>query len=140
MQRGFLFLLSGELPKWEHSSTAAGITLNQTTSRKQGCWNKIILSLVKCEFQIRNEYIFQYKYVLYGASLIAQTVKNLPSMRETWVRSLGQEDPWRREWLSTPSYFPGKSHGQRSLVGYRPWGHKELDMMELLTPYTPCLR
>ena len=33
------------------------------------------------------------KYYIYGASLIAQTVKNLPTMQETWVRSLGQEDP-----------------------------------------------
>ena len=37
--------------------------------------------------------------------------------------------PWRREWLSTP----GEIHGQRSLVGYRQWSHKELDMTEWLT-------
>ena len=40
----------------------------------------------------------------------------------------GQEDPWRREWQPTPVLLPGKSHGQRSLVGYRPWGRKESDM------------
>ena len=33
----------------------------------------------------------------------------------------------RRKWQSTPVFLPGKSHGWRSLVGYRPWGHKELD-------------
>ena len=33
--------------------------------------------------------------------------------------------PWRREWL--PASLPGKSHGQRSLADYSPWGHKELD-------------
>ena len=32
--------------------------------------------------------------------------------------------PWRRKWQLTPEFLPGKSHGQRSLVGYRPWGHK----------------
>ena len=37
---------------------------------------------------------------------------------------------WRREWQSTPVFLPGKSHGQRSLVGYSPWGCKELDMTE----------
>ena len=40
------------------------------------------------------------------------------------VQSLGWEDPWRREWLPTPVFLPGKSHGQRSLAGYSPWGHK----------------
>ena len=34
--------------------------------------------------------------------------------------------PWRREWLPTPVFLPGESHGQRSLVGYSPWGCKEL--------------
>ena len=36
--------------------------------------------------------------------------------------------PWRRNWELTPVYLPGKSHGQRSLVGYSPWGHREPDM------------
>ena len=35
--------------------------------------------------------------------------------------------PWRREWLPTPVFLPGEFHGQRSLAGYRPWGHKESD-------------
>ena len=38
----------------------------------------------------------------------------------------------RRKWQSTPVFLPGKSHGQRSLVCYSPWGHKELDMTEQL--------
>ena len=40
--------------------------------------------------------------------------------------------PWRRKWQPTPVLLPGKSHGQRSLVGYSPWGHKELDATERL--------
>ena len=51
-------------------------------------------------------------------------VKNLP-----WVGSLG---PWVRalekEWQPTPVFLPGESHGQRSLEGYSPQGHKESDM------------
>ena len=47
-----------------------------------------------------------------------------------WVRFLGLEDhleeSWK--WQPTPVFLPGKSHGQRSLEGYSPWGHKELDM------------
>jgi len=38
--------------------------------------------------------------------------------------------PWRRKWHPTPVLLPGKSHGQRSLVGYSPWGRKELDTTE----------
>ena len=37
------------------------------------------------------------------------------------------------EWQPTPVFLPGKFHGQRSLVGYSPWGHKESDMTEWLT-------
>ena len=40
--------------------------------------------------------------------------------------------PWRRKWQPTPVFLPGEPHGQRSLVGYSPWGRKELDMTERL--------
>ena len=55
---------------------------------------------------------------------MAQSVKNLlqcrrlPAMQETRVQFLGQEDPLGKEWQPTPVFLPGKSHGQRSLVGY----------------------
>ena len=39
---------------------------------------------------------------------------------------------WRRKWQPTPVFLPGKSHGRRSLLGYSPWGRKELDMTEWL--------
>ena len=41
--------------------------------------------------------------------------------------------PWRRKWQPTPVFLPGEFYGQRSLVGYSPWGCKELDMTERLT-------
>ena len=65
-----------------------------------------------------------------GASLIAQLVKNLPAMQETRVQFLGREDPLEKEWQPTPVFLPGESYGQRSLVGYSPWGHKRLGMAE----------
>ena len=47
--------------------------------------------------------------------------------------------PQWREWLPTPVFLPRESHGQRSLVGYSPWGHKELDTTEqiihMLVPF-----
>ena len=40
--------------------------------------------------------------------------------------------PWRREWLLTLVFLPGEFHGQRSLAGYSPWGHKESDTTKWL--------
>jgi len=54
------------------------------------------------------------------ASLVAQTVKNLPAKGETWVGKI----PWRRKWLPIPVFLPGESHRQRSLAGYVPWDCK----------------
>ena len=51
-----------------------------------------------------------------------------------WVQSLGQEDPLEEAWKPTAVLLPGKSHGQRSLVGYSPRGHKESDTTEV-TPH-----
>ena len=62
--------------------------------------------------------------------------KNLPAMQETRIPSLGQEDPLKREWQPTPVFFLGKFHGQGDLMGYRPGGHKELDMTEGLNVHT----
>ena len=54
-------------------------------------------------------------------------------MQETQVWSLGWEGPRSREWLPTPVFLPGELHGQRSLMGYSPWGLKKSDMTEWLT-------
>ena len=56
-------------------------------------------------------------------SLMPQMVKNLPRFNP-WVGKI----PWRRKWQPTPVFLPGKSHGQKSLAGYSPWGSKESDM------------
>ena len=70
-----------------------------------------------------------YPLQYFGASLVAQMVKNLPAMQETWVRSLAWEDPLEEAWKPTPVFWPGESQGQRSLVDYSPWGHKESDTL-----------
>ena len=48
------------------------------------------------------------------------------------ISGLGRS-PWRREWLSTPVFLPGKFHGQKSLVGYSTWGWKKSDTIEGLS-------
>ena len=78
-------------------------------------------------------YTLQYSW----ASLVAQIVKNPPTMLETWVRYLGWErslggrhgNPLQSSCLENP-------HGQRSLAGYSPWDHKELDTTERLSTTT----
>ena len=61
------------------------------------------------------------------ASLVAQSVKSLPTMRETWVRSLGREDPLEKE-MATHSSIIAWRIPWISLVGYSPEGHKKSDM------------
>ena len=57
---------------------------------------------------------------------------------DPWVGKI----PWRREWQPTPVFFPQKSHGERSLAGYSPWGLYELDMTKRLSTckqnHWPC--
>ena len=55
---------------------------------------------------------------------VAQMVQNLPAMQETWVQTLGLEDPLEKGMQPTPVFLPGESHGQRSLAGYSPQGRK----------------
>ena len=54
---------------------------------------------------------------------------------DAWVR----KTPWRRKWQPAPVFLPGESHGQRSLVGYSPLGHKESDTAEVFLCFTNAL-
>ena len=60
-------------------------------------------------------------------------VKKLPAMQETWVQSLGQEDPLEKEMATNSSILSGKSHGRRSLGGYSPGGRNESGTNDQLT-------
>ena len=60
---------------------------------------------------------------------MAQTVVCLQRRRPGFDPRVGKF-PWRRKWQPTPVLLPGKSHGWRSLVGYSPWGRKELNTTE----------
>ena len=57
---------------------------------------------------------------------------NLSSLTSTGLLTLPSLLPWRRQWQQTPVLLPGKSHGQRSLVGYSPWSREESDTTERL--------
>ena len=64
---------------------------------------------------------------------MAQLVKNLPAMLETWVRSLGQEDPLENGIPTHSSILAWKIPWTEEPGRYSPWGHKESDMTEQLT-------
>ena len=59
-------------------------------------------------------------------------------MQEAWVRSLRQENPLEKEMAACSSLLSGKSHGQRSLEGCSPWGHRELDVPKRLCALGSC--
>ena len=62
---------------------------------------------------------------------MAQTVKNPPAMQQTWVPSLGREDPLEKGVATHSSILAWRiPWTPRSLVGYSPWGHKEWDTTE----------
>ena len=63
---------------------------------------------------------------------MAQTVKNLPAMQETQVRSLGGEGSLEKGMATHSSVLARESHGQRSLAGSNPWSRKELDTAKIL--------
>ena len=81
-------------------------------------------------------------FELRWASLVAQTVKNLPTVWGTWVRSLGvgkipgsriSLGEGNRQWQPTPVFLPGEFYRERSLASYSSWGLNKLDMTERLT-------
>ena len=64
---------------------------------------------------------------------MAQTIKNLPAMQETWIQSLGWEDPLEKGMSTHSSILAWRIPWTESLVGYSSWGHKKSDTTEWLT-------
>ena len=65
-----------------------------------------------------------------GSSVVKNLPANAGDTRERGFDPRVGKVPWRRKWQPTPVFLPGKFHGQKSLVGYSPWGHKESDTAE----------
>ena len=86
--------------------------------------------------KVKKKYLLQNKSFLIDynlvASLVAQTVKCLPAMWETKVRSFSQKDPLEKEMATHSSTLVWKIHGWRRLVDYSPQGPKESDTTEKL--------
>ena len=104
------------------------------------CWVCLLQLVVLDTFTLHIVRIYYrvqklaYNIFLEGASLVAQLVKKIHLKCERpkfdpWIGMI----PWRRAWQPTPVFLPGESHGQKSLAGYSPWSHTELDMTEWLS-------
>ena len=79
-----------------------------------------------------SEYGFPFPCIKW-ASLVAQMVKNLPAVQETWVQSLGWEYSLEEGMATHSTILTWNPQVQRSLEGYSPWGHKESDSTEQLS-------
>ena len=76
--------------------------------------------------------LFTWGQTMVGTSLVAQRFKPLSTMWETCIRPMGLEDPLEKEMAIHSSTIAWKTPGWKSVVGYSPWGRKELDTTERL--------
>ena len=102
----------------------------------------VLYELLKwaCMFLISLGKKVSYTLFLQSFQCLVSFLKGLPRWYSTtcqckrcrfdpWVEKI----PWSRKWQPAPVFLPGKFHGQRSLVGYSPWGHKKSDTTEQLS-------
>ena len=90
-------------------------------------------------FSKPNKHLSSYIWIIpytSWASLVVQMVNNLPANSGDLGLIPGLERSLEKEMATHSSILPGESHGQRSLAGYSPWGHKESDTTELLSTST----
>ena len=99
------------------------------------CWQA---SGTERELPVWQEVGKEWVTVTHQTSLVVQTVKNLPAMQETWVRSLGQEDPLEKEMATHSNSLAWRISWTEEPGGlYSPWGHKESHMTQQLQKTTP---
>ena len=106
--------------------TVMTVTLTQTgPNLSTNKWDRAFNSLC-------NNLIFKWCNGSKGAYFVnlcfpgGSEVKNLPANAgDSGLIHGSGRFPWKRKWQPTPVFLPGKSHGQRSLVGYSPWSCKE---------------
>ena len=61
-----------------------------------------------------------------GQNILVYCVRRASPVAQQYPPAWVWKIPWRRAWQPTPVFLPGKSHGQRSLMGYSPWVHKRV--------------
>ena len=92
-------------------------------------WSEVTIGYQYRSSKFRGWCLFLSISTSHNSFLGGSVVKNLPKCRRCWLDPLVGKIPWRWKWQPPPVFLPRKSHGQRSLVGYSPVGHEELDMI-----------
>ena len=95
--------------------------------RDGGAWWAAVYGVAQSRTRLKRLSSSSSSSIPLGASQVVLVVKNLPANAGDAGSIPVRKNPWRRKWKSTPVFLPGKSHRQKSLVAYSPWGHKELD-------------
>ena len=129
--------LSGDYPLEEGMATHSSILAWRIIRFTRGAWWATLHGITKDQTRLSDWHFFTFEYThththTHTATLVAQTVKSLPTVQETQVWSLSPEGPRRRKWQPTPVFLPGESQGQRSLMGCRLWGCTESDTTEAI--------
>ena len=105
---------------------------NQTTRELPGDYNFFFKWEKAQIYMANNNYLQLYEVLKHSEGLPRWLSSKESACKCKRYRRCGFDPqvgkiPWRRKWQPTPVFFPGKSHGQRSLTGYSPWGRRELD-------------
>ena len=135
--------------------------VNNKAIFRWGCWGHCILQSIT-PIEPRN--IWRYFWLLYLWEVLLASCEQRPGMLINLLQCTGQpptrknypvqnfnraslrnsdifkgssSEIWSRKWQPTPVFLPGESHGQRNLVGYSPWGHKEWTTTERLHFHFP---
>ena len=111
---------------WDECNCAvvwAFFGIGMKTDLFQSCGHCWVFQICWLRFYIHSNQIYQ--------SLVKTTQNYYGNIFIQWLWKCIRLMIWRRKWQPTPVFLPGKSHGQRSLVGYSTWGLKELDMTDL---------
>ena len=82
---------------------------------------------------LQHKLVYPNQYRFPGGFSWLRWQRNCLQCRRPGFNSWGGKISWRRKWQPVPVFLLGEFHGHRSLAGYYPWGHKELDMIEWIT-------
>ena len=97
-----------------------------TTSFIKVLLKHVSLQILLVSFQVEIVHIFK----IYWSTVDSQYCVGFRYIKTRGFNPRAGKIPWRRKWQPIPVFWPGDSHGQRSLVGYGPWGHEESDMTD----------
>ena len=132
---------------WHYNDSYLGLLLG-VRGHEQLCWHPgdprtitiilLLSSLKLSSFLFWNSLVSRPKHGLHRWCSVKKSACQCRWHRrcefDPWARII----PWRWKWQPTPGFLPKKSHVQRSLAGYSPWGHKESDTTEHACMHETC--